>query len=263
MAEADTGKPTPTDTPPVIALESPGGAPAAITPPEPGAGPAADAPAPAAPPRAAPQRDWRDDRIAKLTAQLHEARAAKPAPAAAGSPGLTEPVVPASQVERRAQELADSREFNRQAQAIEASGRADFPDFDARIGSMANTQDLRDPVVLANYHSFISAAMAAGGEQTHELLYSLSSDLNEATRIMALPPAQQGVALAKRLVAPAPALAGVPRTTAPKPIAIPQGRGANATSLDPAEPGQAEQMSDAAWFAAREKQVSARRQARE
>lgn len=249
-----------TNVPAVVAAEpaSPAAAPATpSTAASPGVAPVASPEPVGRPSSQAP--DWRDARLAKVTARNHELTAeqatlkAELAALKAGQPAG--PVVPEAEVNRRAQALADNRVFQESAVKIETLGRGEFPDFDSKLRIMANTLDLRDPAEQAKYHGFITAAMAAGGDDTHRLLYGLASDLNEASRIMSLPPAQQGVALAKRGQVEAQ-----PRSQAPKPMAVPGGRSGASVNVDPTT-ADSDAMDDAAWFRSREAQVQATRSA--
>ena len=213
---------------------------------------------------AAPAGDWRDKRIAKLTAQLREAQAkaagatagAKPGEAAAGD------VVPASEVDRLANEraavLAAQAEFNSRCNAAALAGRQAFGDaqFNSRVEGLKQLMDREDAVSQATYFAFLEAALDTG--EGPRLIFELGGDLNEASRIMGLPPVKMGIELERRAKAQAAAggndLAG---SKAPKPITPVGARGRSHDAIDPRDPARADNIDTAEWMRRRNEQVAA------
>ena len=113
-------------------------------------------------------------------------------------------------VETRARQIADQRlaeqRFNDSCNAAYASGKSEFPDFDQAVGNLQMVGATREFLELA------TTSDAAG-----KLLHHLGTDLDEAARIMALPPIQMARELTKlefKLSQPA----AKPVSKAPPPI---------------------------------------------
>lgn len=158
------------------------------------------------------KKPWYERRIDKLTAEKHDAdRALKAAEAAlaalsgkptseATSTTTQAEVVPASEVERlanvRAAELASKATFDAKCNSIYNNGVAKFKD-DFKTATTALNQN------IGMTPAFIEAADATG--MPADIINALGKDLDEAARIMALPPIQMAVELTKltsRLTAP-------------------------------------------------------------
>lgn len=231
--------------------------PAPEPPPEP-----ASEPEPTPAPVPAPKPDWRDARLAKLTArikakdeeirttqsELERLRAgAPPSPAPSG---LTE-----ADVERRAaaraEELASKREFDSACEATVAAGRKEFPDWDSRINVVASAVDRNDPQEVAAYHSLVNAALATG--EAHRVLHQLGSDPGEAARVLALPTVKMAIEVAK-LAAREPE----PVSRVPKPLTPVNGRSGAHTAIDPRDPEKADKLDIAEWMKRRNEQIPAR-----
>lgn len=245
MAEPDP-KPPVTEPPPPV--EPPTEPPAV----EPKAAPPTEPPTePTEPPKEPPSQDWRDRRIAQLTARLREEQAknAKPPTAdpPATAPGLTE-----ADVERRAAELAATQTFNRMCNDAAQAGRQAYPDFDSKVNELRRLVDVNDPASVAAYNSMLAAAIETG--EAPRLLHELGSDLNEASRILALPALKMGVELTRL------ALGGVAPggTRAPKPITPVRATGAPHTAIDPTDPDRSDALSTAEWMRRREAQLATR-----
>jgi flagellar biosynthesis/type III secretory pathway protein FliH len=225
-------------------------APAAVAAPE--------APKPAEKPAEKPV-DWRDRRIAQLTAQLHAERAKLARLTPATEPPAESPEASAAAIEARAQALAAERvaqqEFNRRCNEAAIAGRAAFGEaaFNERIQNLTQLVDKQDPASVASYTTFIDATLETG--EAPRLLYQLGADLNEAARLLALPPVKMALELAKLAVKPAPA----EPSKAPKPITPIGGKGAANESIDPTDPERAGSLSTAEWMRRREKQIAERR----
>jgi hypothetical protein len=210
--------------------------------------------------------DWRDRRIAQLTAQLYEAKAKA---VAVGTPEPTAPVVADSaEFERRvsaeAEVRAQTAEFNRACNEVADIGRAAFTPavFNARVAEITKLVNGSDSVEVARYNQFLSAAIETG--EGAKLLHGLGGDLNEAARIMALSPVKMAIALAKLagastepVVTPGNSLSGAPR-----PITPIGSRASNAADISPSDPDRSDALTTSAWMAKREKEAEAAAKAR-
>lgn len=199
-------------------------------------------------PKAVATSDWRDRRIAKLTAQLREAQAGK-TPATTAAPAVGTPEFDTA-VEVEAARRTTLAQFNSDCERVAAQGRKDFPDFESRVGALAQLVDQADPRSVAGYADFISAAIETG--EGAKVIHGLGADLNEAERILALPPIKMAIELAKLAAkADAPDLSRVPKP--PTPVG---NRGASHTSIDPRDKDRADHLSTAEWMARREAQIA-------
>lgn len=245
MAEPDPKPPVAEPPPPV---EPPTEPPAV----EPKAAPPTEPPTePTEPPKEPPSQDWRDRRIAQLTARLREEQArnaqTKTETKVETPPGLTE-----ADVERRAAELAATQTFNRMCNDAAQAGRQAYPDFDSKVNELRRLVDVNDPASVAAYNSMLAAAIETG--EAPRLLHELGSDLNEASRILALPALKMGVELT-RLALGGAAPGG---TRAPKPITPVRATGAPHTAIDPTDPDRSDALSTAEWMRRREAQLASR-----
>jgi hypothetical protein len=175
----------------------------------------------------------------------------KPAPAAAApDPNL----VPRSEVSRLAKEeanrLAAEADFNKSCNEVFAKGKAEFKDFDKKVGAFGQlTSGHTDPVAFGNYMNLVSASLELGDDSA-KVLYALGSDMDEAARVMSLPPIKMGVELtriASRLNT------GKPISSAPAPIRPVRGAAKAEPRLD--DPN----LSTAEWVALRNKQLAEKR----
>ena len=212
------------------------------------------APKPEQPKVEVPKEDWRDKRIAKLSAQVKELREKGGAPAAKTQQEELDQLV-----QTRAQELAAQQEFNRNAEAAAEAGRAQFgkAEFDAATQRLVALVDQTDQKEVVGYYSFIAAALETG--EAHKVIFELAKDPGEADRVMKLPPARMGVALAK-LAAKVPEEV----SRAPKPI-LPLGgggKGASRSEITPGDKERADALTTAEWMARREADVKKQREAR-
>lgn len=180
--------------------------------------------------------------LAEENRQLREALSTKPngdaKPDEQRQP--TAPKTPEPDVETRAAAIAAQREFDRNCNDIYSKGKEAYADFDDSLKSYANLGGLTP--------AFIEATMEAG--DAHVLLQALAQDMDEASRIMALSPTRQAVALAKV----AAKLTAAPRTSsAPPPIKPLNGTGTS-VEKDP------EKMPMKEWLAWREKGLKEKRE---
>lgn len=200
-------------------------------------------------------KDWRDARIAQLTAKLKEAQGqAKSEVQGAETPVPVVAQMPEFEIERRARELSAQQSqinaFNSACQAVADQGKVSFGDFDARINELkqlAGDGDLQQQMM---YNSFIAAAIETG--EAPRLLHELGGNLNEAARIMALPPFKMAVELTKlSMTRP-----GGEASRAPKPITPIGGQRASHSAIDPTDPDRADNLTTAEWMKRRETQAS-------
>lgn len=219
-------------------------------------------------PAAVPQ-DWRDRRIATLTARLREEQrrntgAAAPARVGDGGEISTAPASEAeldALVEQRAAERAAITEFNRQCEEVAAAGRAEYgeAEFNARIRGpqgLTSLIDPGDPQDVIRYNQLLIAAIETG--EAAKLLHSLGGNLNEAARIMALSPVKMAVELTRMAARPVNEL-----SQAPKPIRpVGTGGARNHEAIDPTDSERSDRLSTAEWMRRREAQLATRNGAR-
>jgi hypothetical protein len=226
--------------------------------------PAEPAPAPApAPVPTEKTSDWRDRRIARLTAQLREEQQkgkANPAPASAAKVAPLDPTADFnSRVATAAAAQVAATRFNDKSNAAAASGRAKYgkDEFNSSIRSLVSqfVPDDSDRDALGRYNAFITAALATG--HAEDVIYELGRNLDEAETVMELDPLEMTAELTRRFALPVPAGSGKNEiSAAPKPIRpITPG---NETILDPANPEQSSKLSTSEWMARRNEQVAKR-----
>lgn len=174
-----------------------------------------DDPAPVDPPKV----PWAQRRIDELTFQKHEAQrqaqakdetiAKQQLEIEALKAGKAPTGVGQAEIEARAAEIAEQRVavdvFNKQCNDVFTTGAESYSDFKDSIKEFDKLGGLKP--------EFVACVLEV--EAPHKVLYALSKDLDEASRIMALPPLRQVAALQKasiKLGGEAP-----PITKAPKP----------------------------------------------
>lgn len=135
--------------------------------------------------------------------------------------------------------------FDKTCNTIYDEGSKAFPDFDASLQTFGALGGL--PPVL------VEAAAETG--HAHRVLYELGKNPDEAMRIMGLPPARMGAALAKIASKPAAAAAPKPISKAPAPITPVDGAARTADGLS-------EELDMAEWVRRRTEQVEKRRSSR-
>lgn len=206
---------------------------------------------------AAPAQDWRDRRIAQLTARLREeqrkgqqtAEQATTEATAGGAASPTEAEINRL-VDERAAEQAAVRDFNRQCNEAAAAGREAFPDFDVRVGALKGLVSDGDPTDLMRYNQLLLAAIETG--EAPALLHRLGGNLNEAQRILEMSPIKMGIELARMAARPAGEPSGAPRPIRP----LSPGSGSH-DRIDPADADRSDRLSTAEWMRRREAQVAA------
>lgn len=217
-------------------------------------------PPPQDPPPSAARTDWRDNRIAQLTARLRQYEPAGGKKPAAPAPDPTTPPRQLDQaeldrlVEQRASEHARVQEFNRRCNETAEAGRAAHADFDQRVGNLQRLHDPSNVQEAVQYNNFLLAALETGSAS--DLLHELGGDLNEAARIMQLSPVRMGVDLAR--MADKLQEGGNPSKAPPPPKtpAAAGGPGTSHTAISPTDPDRADRLSTAEWMKRREAQLA-------
>lgn len=231
---------------------------------EPAADPVEDPPAPAPepdpvedpptdppPPVAKPTDDWKDRRIAQLTARLRAAQAKTPEIVPPPTPTTSAPESDFdARVNAEAARRAESAAFAQACERVRSEGDATFPDFGSRVESLAQLVDGSDPASVSTYSSFIAAAIETG--EGPKLIHALGGDLNEASRILALSPTKMAVELTKLALRAEPT---AEPSKLPKPITPVGSRGATHEAIDPRDAERADRLSTREWMARREAQV--------
>jgi hypothetical protein len=218
---------------------------------------------------APPRTDWRDRRIGELTQRTRELRAEverlrsgqKPNgdargpdgrfQAPAGYQGPPNQAIIDAQIQQRAQELANTQEFNRRCNEVAEMGRRQYTDFDGQVARLVGLVDPQDPVGVAAYNEFLNAAMETG--EAGKLIHALGGDLDEASRILSLPPRRMAVELTRMAARPIQELSQAPRPINPASTAAQAGR----TSISPDDPGS-DSMSTEEWMRKRNEQIQGR-----
>ena len=159
--------------------------------------------------------------------------------------------------EQRARELSVIHDFNRRCDEIALAGRQTFGEavFNGQIANLQKIIDQDDPVSVQNYNSLLMAAIETG--EGVKLLHQLGSDLDEAQRIMGLPPTRMAVELTKKAMGPASEVSGAPRPLVPV-----GGRGASHEAISPDDPDRADHLGTTEWMRRREAQLAERQRAR-
>jgi hypothetical protein len=209
--------------------------------------------------------DWKDRRLAKVTAQKRELEARLRA--LAGGQETPAPVEGEArytqadldrEANARAERLADTRAFSRQCDDVRSAGVKQFPDFAKRIDALSSVADHSNPREAQAYLTMLQASIATGAAA--QVLHHLGGTPDEAERLMNLTPVQQAVEitkLAEKLQAPKVAASAAPRP----PSASVTGSGGSPSAIDPADARNADKLSSADWFKKRNEQVAAQRAA--
>jgi hypothetical protein len=122
------------------------------------------------------------------------------------------------------------------------------------VDELRKLADPNDPISMATYNGFLAAALETG--EAPKLIYALGSDLNEANRILSLPPLKMAVELTKLAAKPEQQI-----SKASKPITPLNGRGVAHEAVDPTDPTRADALSTKAWMERRNAQLAAREKA--
>lgn len=215
----------------------------------------------ASPPAAGDAKpDWRDARIARLTAQRREAEtraqsaetALAQARAGGASAGLDEAEF-ARRVEVEATRRAAAKAFNDSCNEVHQSGVKTYTDFNSAIERLTRLVDKEDQESLVAYNQFLQAAIDTG--RAEHVLYALGNDLNEAQRLLALRGSKLGVELAKVAYA---VPGGLQVSSAPKPLRPVASRGASHEAIQASDPERADTLAIDTWMARREAEIAAK-----
>lgn len=206
---------------------------------------------------------WFQRRIDELTREKYEARResenlkarlqaleaqAVPNPADKDNPNPAKTMSPAEQeamITARAEEKARMMEFTKECNKIYESGTKAFDDFGKSLEAFNQLGGLNTPQGA----NLVAASMET--DDPHKVLYALSKDLDEASRLMSLPPIRQAAALIKF----ANSLAAKPaaKSKAPPPIKGLNGQADSTRNMDD------DSMDMNEWIATRERQLAERR----
>lgn len=199
----------------------------------------------------APKKDWKDDRIAELTAKLNQARATKVEP-----PKTTDESDAdfEARVNARAQVLADERvqtqTWNEKCAGVFTAGTAEYTDWKDKLGAVQSVVNAKDPNEVGQYNDVLAATIETG--KAHQLVYQLGNDPGEFKRLMALTPVKRGMELAtmaaKLDAAPEP-------SAAPAPITPIGSKGAAHEEITPDDPNRGMKLSTKEWMRRREAQA--------
>lgn len=220
--------------------------------------PAASAPAADVKPAAVvelPKKDWRDDRIAKLTHDLNEERrqrAAATTPPPAQKPGESD-----AEFQRRVDAAADlksaQKDWDRQCNSVADAGRAEFKDFDDRLKAIASTVNGQDPTEFQAYNDVIAAAIETG--QAHKIIYALGADPGEYQKLMKMSPVKRAMELGRMV---SKLVGDKEPGNLPKPISPISPSGEHYEGIKPDDPQRGMKLPKSEWFKQREEQARAK-----
>lgn len=202
----------------------------------------------------APEPDWRDKRIATLTARLRaaEQRPAPPAPPVAENGRSDEEVRQAISEGVRAQR--EQERFTEQVTSLVHKGKETYKaDWDARINHLVQIVDKDNTQSVQAYTNLVATAIKAGDGA--EVLYALSHDLEKAQELLDMNPVDQAMAVV-RLRSELKNKGPQKESGAPDPIEPVSGRGAPAGDIDPGDKGKADKLSTAEWMRRRNAQLA-------
>lgn len=213
----------------------------------------------ATPEPAPPSEDWRDKRIAKLTAKLKEAHEAKPVtPAQAADPNA--PLDPNVDFNRRVQEAAAQQRaletFNDKCNKAAADGKQKFGEveFSSALNRLRSLVDQHDPKEVANYNTLVQAAIETGAPE--DLIFALGNDPTKALGVLEMSPIKMGIELAKMAITPSAEPDAVSALAKPiRPIGTAASDSRN--PVDPTDASRSDSLSTAEWMKRREAQVAA------
>ncbi len=213
------------------------------------------APAPTDP-KPARKKDWKDDRIATLTAKLKEAQEAKPvaAPAEPATPKPLDANVEFNRlVQEKAAELSNAKSFAEKCNVETEKGKSKWPDFDDRLSDLKSIVNESDPQEVKAYYDLLNAGLETG--ELHTIVYELGQDLDEATRVLKMSPVKMAIELTKKVVAQ-PRVDEVSKL--PKPVTPVTGGRGEQVPVDPSNPLLADGLDTKEWMQRREEQLKAR-----
>lgn len=148
-----------------------------------------------------------------------------------------------AEIDRKATEIANQREFQRKFDAFDALGRKEFPDFREKCNTLASIGASERPDFMP---------IVLDMPEAHKIIVQLADNPDEAERILSLPTPRLALELAKlSLAKPKPV------SSAPEPIK-PLGGSAGKTGDRLADDAPVSE-----WMKAREKQIAERRKQRQ
>lgn len=150
-------------------------------------------------------------------------------------PGAKPAVNDEDRIQQAAQRLNAEQSFNTRCNSVFETGKAELPGFEEAVKNLG---------MVGVTNAFL--ADVVGLDDAHKVLHALGSNPDEAIRILALPPLQQGREL-ERIASKAPTRVTKPVSNAPEPIT---------SRVDTGKPGgkSLENMSMDEFMAARNSQ---------
>lgn len=217
--------------------------------------PAPSTPAPPAESNDGPKEDWKDKRIARLTAQLHELRETRKQQNEA--PANNEPLDPTEDFNRRVADAAaqqvELQRFNDQCNTVAQQGKQVYgEDFQHRVNQLKKLVNESDTREVEQYMGLLRAAIRTG--EGHKLLYDLGGDLNKANDILNLDHTSMAIELTKMALAKPPT---EEVSNLPRPVRPVGGTTGAQREVDPTDPSRSDNLSTAEWMRRREAQIAA------
>lgn len=213
-----------------------------------------------APAQAPPTKDWKDARIAELTAKLNEAKRAVAAVPAGGAAPAQQPGETQAQFEARvaqaAQEIFQVSTWNQQCNAVAEQGRKEFTDFNDRLAACHTVVNKEDPAEVQQFNEVLAAAVETG--QAHKLIHQLGENPGELKKLMGLPPMKRAIDIAQRAVKLGVPPADPDPSGAPRPITPIGSSGVHYDGVKPDDPVNGGRLPTKIWMQLREKQAQER-----
>jgi hypothetical protein len=139
------------------------------------------------------RKPWFQERIDQLTREKYDERRAREAvekTLADYNAGRTDDTVPKDVdrlVAQRAQEIVRETAFNDKCNEVYSSGKSEFSDFDDTLGNFRMLGGLTPDLIEA----------VTQLPDAHKVLYALGQNMDEAARVLSLPPVPMAMALAR------------------------------------------------------------------
>jgi hypothetical protein len=168
-------------------------------------------------------------------------------------------MVPAADVDARAQQIAQQNAFQERVASTDVEGRQAFPDWDTKVRSLHGLIDTSNQSEVFAYNQLVDAAIATGVGP--KVIHELSGNLNEAMRLLGLPPVRMAVELTKmsQKLETAAANSDGAISNAPAPLRTTVGnRGVSHERISPDDPDRADGLDLSTWMARRAQQVKER-----
>lgn len=204
--------------------------------------------------------DWKDKRIATLTARLNAKNTAAPAePAKPLDPTADFNRRVAEEAQRLAPQLTAMQKFDEACLVAVTKGKEEYGDkeFVGAVNALRSIVDETDAASQATYTDLIESALETGAAPA--IIFDLGSNLDEAQKLFDMSPKRRAVELTRK----AAALGGAAESsTLPKPIVPVESRGARHEAISPSDPARSDNLSTADWMARREAEIKTRSGAR-